>query len=58
MRSKIFQRVDFLLKKQAFYQEFSLSIDVKGSKTLALCLRKSLPGDLLYEWKGGTKEDN
>lgn len=55
MKEKIFQRVDFLLKKQGFYQEFCLSILVKGSKTLALCLRNSLPGDLLHEWKGGTK---
>lgn len=55
VRSKIFQRVDFLLKKLSFYQEF---MDVKGSKTLALCLIKSLSGDLLYELKGGTKEEN
>lgn len=31
---------------------------MKGSKTLALCLIKSLSGDLLYELKGGTKEEN
>ena len=42
VRSKIFQRVDFLLKKLGFYQEFD---HWKGSKTLALCLRNSLPGE-------------
>jgi hypothetical protein len=55
LESKIFQRVDFLLNKPGFYQEFCLSIDVK---TLALCLRNRLTGDLLHELKGGTKEDN
>ena len=43
-------------KDIGFYREFCLSINVIGS--LVLCLRKSLPGDLLHEWKGGTKEEN